>query len=69
MIWIDAHLSPSLAKWITDTFDVPAQAARDVGLREAKDFPIFQSRAQGKRYDSDKRCRFTSPPHLAWSTP
>lgn len=42
-IWIDAHLSPSLAGWITDTFAIPSQAIRDLGLREAKDFQIFQA--------------------------
>jgi len=42
-IWIDAQLSPCLAKWIEDTFDVSSHAVRDFGLRDAKDFPIFQA--------------------------
>jgi len=42
-IWIDAQLSPSLAKWITDTLGIAATAVRDLRLRDAKDFAIFQS--------------------------
>jgi len=43
IIWIDAQFSPSLAKWIADTFGIPAQSFRELGLREAKDYPIFQA--------------------------
>jgi predicted nuclease of predicted toxin-antitoxin system len=32
-IWVDAHLSPAIATWITNTFGVTALALRDVGLR------------------------------------
>jgi len=37
-IWVDAHLSPAIANWITDTFGVEAVALRDLGLREDPDF-------------------------------
>lgn len=43
MIWIDAHLSPAIATWITATFQIPAQALRDVGLRDAEDAEIFEA--------------------------
>ncbi len=33
IIWIDAHISPAIATWITTTFGVTALALRDVGLR------------------------------------
>ena len=36
-LWIDAHLSPAIATWITDTLGVEAMALRDLGLREAED--------------------------------
>ncbi len=41
IIWVDAHLSPSIATWITTTFGVTALALRDLGLREAEDLEIF----------------------------
>ncbi|MGC1308865.1 MAG: hypothetical protein WA885_16685 [Phormidesmis sp.] len=40
-LWIDAHLSPALAHWITDSFDATAIALRDLGLRDAEDLEIF----------------------------
>ena len=36
--WIDAHLSPLIAAWLTWTFaDVQAVPLRDLGLRDAED--------------------------------
>ncbi len=43
MIWIDAHLSPAISSWITVTFEIPALALRDVGLRDAEDAEIFEA--------------------------
>ncbi|HEU0296965.1 MAG TPA: DUF5615 family PIN-like protein [Anaerolineales bacterium] len=41
-LWIDAQLSPLLAKWITDNFAaIEAVAVRDLGLRNAEDQVIF----------------------------
>ncbi len=42
-IWIDAHLSPALANWMTKTFEVNAIALRDLGLRDAEDLEIFEA--------------------------
>jgi len=36
-IWIDAQLSPAIAKWIAESFLVQAIALRDLGLRDATD--------------------------------
>lgn len=45
-IWVDAQISPSIARWLTDTFDVvEARAVRDVGLRGASDEAIFDAAA------------------------
>lgn len=42
--WIDAHLSPLIAAWLTWTFaDVQAVPLRDLGLRDAEDEEIFQA--------------------------
>ena len=43
ILWIDAQLSPTLARWLSDTFGVTAHAVRDLGLRAAKDLPIFRA--------------------------
>ena len=43
ILWIDAQLSPALARWLSDTFGVTAHAMRDLGLRDAKDLPIFHA--------------------------
>ena len=42
-IWIDAHLSPAIATWITQIFRVQAFSLRDLGLRDAEDAEIFQT--------------------------
>ena len=75
IIWIDAQLSPSLAKWITATFGIPAQAVRDLGLREAKDFPIFQAAREANAIvltkDDDFQHLLTQhgpPPKVLWVT-
>jgi predicted nuclease of predicted toxin-antitoxin system len=41
IIWLDAHLSPAMASWISREFSVSAVAVRDVGLRDAQDREIF----------------------------
>jgi predicted nuclease of predicted toxin-antitoxin system len=41
-IWLDAQLSPRIARWITANFPVEAIAVRDLGLRDAEDIVIFE---------------------------
>lgn len=74
-IWVDAHLSPAIATWITNTFGVTALALRDVGLRDAEDPEIFEAaKAQGvilMTKDSDfvdLVNRLGSPPQIIWLT-
>lgn len=74
-LWIDAHLSPSIATWITDTFDVTPVALRDLGLRDAEDPEIFEAakaqRAVVMTKDSDFVAlldRFGAPPQIIWLT-
>jgi predicted nuclease of predicted toxin-antitoxin system len=40
--WIDAQLPPQLAFWLNSTFNVEAISLRDLGLRDAQDWEIFQ---------------------------
>ena len=75
-LWIDAHLSPLIAAWLTWTFaDVQAVPLRDLGLRDAEDKEIFQAaKAAGVvvlTKDADFRHlldRFGPPPQVLWLT-
>ncbi|MBU7584065.1 MAG: DUF5615 family PIN-like protein [Nostoc sp. TH1S01] len=74
-IWVDAHLSPAIATWITNTFDITALALRDIGLRDAEDSDIFEAaKAQGVIFmtkDSDFVDlveRLGEPPKIIWLT-
>ncbi len=75
-IWIDAHLPPAIATWITNTFDgVSGIALRDLGLRDAEDPEIFEAaRDQGVAFmtkDSDfvdLVDRLGPPPQIIWLT-
>jgi predicted nuclease of predicted toxin-antitoxin system len=74
-IWIDAHLSPAIATWITSEFDVTAVALRDLGLRDAEDPEIFEvAKSQGVIFmtkDSDfvdLVDRLGTPPQIIWLT-
>ncbi|NJL89388.1 MAG: DUF5615 family PIN-like protein [Coleofasciculaceae cyanobacterium SM2_1_6] len=75
MIWVDAHLSPAIATWITATFGIPAFALRDLGLRDSEDPKIFEAaKSQGIIFmtkDSDfveLVDRFGAPPQIIWLT-
>jgi predicted nuclease of predicted toxin-antitoxin system len=74
-IWIDAHLSPAIAPWISRTFGISAFALRDLGLRDAEDPEIFEAgKAQQIIFmtkDSDFVDlveRLGSPPQIIWLT-
>ena len=75
-LWIDAHLSPLIAAWLTWTFaDVQAVPLRDLGLRDAEDEEIFRAaKAAGVvvlTKDADFRHlldRFGPPPQVLWLT-
>ena len=73
-LWIDAQLSPALARWITDHFeDIEAIAVRELGLRDAEDAEIFEAARQAKAVvmsnDSDfvdLVNRLGPPPQVVW---
>lgn len=74
-ILVDAHLSPAIATWITTTFNIPAVALRDLGLRDASDHEIFMAarreRAIVMTKDSDFSLlleRYGPPPQVIWLT-
>lgn len=75
MIWLDAHLSPRVAKWITARFGEPALPVRDLGLREADDAAIWDAARLAKvtvltkDADFEERVRrLGPPPHVVWLT-
>ena len=75
-IWLNAHLSPAIAAWITATFGITAIAVRDLGLRESEDTDIFDAaKAAGdvilmtKDRDFIELVeRYGSPPQVIWLT-
>ena len=75
IIWLDAHLSPGIAVWITATFDITAYALRDLGLRDAEDSGIFEAAKAQEAIiitkDSDfvdLAKRLGAPPQIIWLT-
>ena len=41
-IWVDAQLSPRIAKWICDVFNLNCLHIRELGLRDSSDIEIFE---------------------------
>ena len=75
MIWVDAHISPAVAKWITAEFGESAQSVRDLGLRNAKDKDIFAAARQAQAIVMSKDVDFAEmvdrlgpPPAVIWLT-
>ena len=73
--WVDAQLPPQLADWLVTKFHIEAKSLRDLGLRDAADFEIFQqARHPGVILISkdsdfvDLVSRFGQPPQLLWVT-
>ncbi len=74
-LWLDAHLSPSLAPWIAGQFGIDAVAVRDVGLRDAGDMEIFTAARKADAIVLTKDADFPfllsqhgTPPKVIWLT-
>jgi predicted nuclease of predicted toxin-antitoxin system len=74
-IWVDAQLPPTLADWLSSSFDLETAALRDLGLRDAKDIEIFDAARVANSVimtkDSDfvdLVCRLGIPPQIIWLT-
>lgn len=74
-IWVDAQLPPTLATWLSSTFELEASALRDLSLRDARDIEIFEAarteNAVIMTKDSDfvdLVCRLGTPPQILWLT-
>jgi predicted nuclease of predicted toxin-antitoxin system len=75
MIWVDAHISPAVAKWISTELGHPARSIRDLGLRNAKDKDIFAAARQADAVVMTKDADFAEmverlgpPPSVIWLT-
>jgi predicted nuclease of predicted toxin-antitoxin system len=75
MIWVDAHLSPAIAKWIAAEIGHASQSVRELGLRNAKDKEIFAAARQANAIVMTKDADFAemverlgAPPAVIWLT-
>ena len=75
MIWLDAQLPPALARWIFLNFDVPCSPVRDLSLRDAPDWLIFQQAREANVIVITKDRDFVEllhqngpPPQIIWLT-
>lgn len=74
-IWIDAQLSPLIARWITEKFAIEVVPVRELGFREALDKEIY-NRANAEKVvvitkDIDFKIlqdKLGSPPKIIWLT-
>ena len=75
MIWVDAHISPAVAKWVSAELGHPACSVRDLGLQNAKDKDIFAAARQANAIVMTKDSDFAEmverlgpPPSVIWLT-
>jgi len=75
-IWIDAHLSPSLAAWINRTYTgIEAKSLSSLGLQRADDKTIFEAARKAAAVVMSKDSDFLKfvdqlgvPPQILWIT-
>ena len=75
IVWVDAHLSPRIARWLSSQFAIQAVPVRDLGLREATDQQIFEAARAAKAVVMTKDADFVElverqgpPPQILWVT-
>lgn len=73
-LWVDAQLSPSIARWFRDASE-EALAVRDLGLRDARDRRIFEAARRANAVVVTKDVDFVRlleelgpPPQIVWIT-
>jgi predicted nuclease of predicted toxin-antitoxin system len=74
-IWVDAHLSPRIARWIAANFPLAAIPLREIGLRDAEDDDVFAAARDAGVIVLTKDSDFVrlldqhgSPPKVLWLT-
>ena len=75
IVWVDAHLSPRIARLLSSQFAIQAVPVRDLGLREATDQQIFEAARAAKAVVMTKDADFVDlverqgpPPQILWVT-
>lgn len=75
IVWVDAQLSPGIARWLSSRFALEAVPVRDLGLRESTDRQIFEAaRTVGAVVMTKDRDfvemveRVGPPPQVVWIT-
>jgi predicted nuclease of predicted toxin-antitoxin system len=77
ILWLDAHLKPEVAEWITIAFGVPAIALRRLCMQAATDREVCEAArlsaddvvVMTKDHDFVERVnRFGPPPRVIWLT-
>ncbi len=75
MIILDAHIPPSLANWISETYNIETYSASFLKLQNADDLEIFEFAKQKNAIiitkDDDFLIlieKFGSPPKIIWLT-
>lgn len=70
-IWTDANISPSIAKWLSEEFDVQAQSFYKLGFQTETDYNIFmQAKENDVLFITKDRdyinllATFKSPPYI-----
>jgi predicted nuclease of predicted toxin-antitoxin system len=74
-LWVDAQLSPAIARLLATRFDIDAVAVRDMGHRDSTDRAIFEAAREAGAVvltkDSDYVDlvrRLGAPPQIIWIT-
>jgi predicted nuclease of predicted toxin-antitoxin system len=74
-LWLDAQLSPRIARWISEAFGFESAPVRDLDLRESEDEQIFFAARQANAIVITKDSDFVvllerhgAPPKIIWLT-
>ncbi len=74
-LWVDAQLSPKLADWLNQNYDVTAKSVSALGLASASDQEIFDAARDARSTVMTKDRDFTEmlerlgpPPQVIWIT-
>lgn len=74
-VWIDAQISPTIAQWLSATYQIDAVAIRDLRLRDATDRTLFHSARESQaivltkdRDLVDLVIQLGQPPQILWVT-
>ena len=75
IFWLDAQLSPALAPWLAETFEVEAYSVKFLGYRDSSDKVIFEAAREASAVVITKDADFVtileqhgSPPKILWLT-